>query len=69
MSARQYVITELRIDGLHQMFGDHPESTPIGPFASREEAWAYAHAMQRRYGTGGGSVEVTVLTAPREGLL
>lgn len=63
-----FIITELRIDGLHHMYGDHPESTPIGPFASREEAWAYAHALQARYGTGGGSCEVSVLNPPRRDL-
>lgn len=63
--AQQYVITDLSIDGVIPTYGDpHPERTPIGPFDSHEQAWEYAHQMQLRYGTGGGSVDVSLLHAP-----
>lgn len=63
--SEQYVITELSIDGVVLKMSDpHPERTPIGPFASREEAWEYATWMQAAYGSGGGSVEVAPLHRP-----
>lgn len=66
-SGEQYVITSLNIDGVVLTFNDpHPERTPIGPFDSREAAWAYARRMQLRYGSGGGSAEVAPLIAPGE---
>lgn len=64
MSEQQFVITDLRIDDVLVTVSHHPETTPIGPFDSREAAWDYAHHMQTKYGSGGGSVEVSRLHAP-----
>lgn len=63
--SEQYVITDLSIDGVQVRLGDPiPERTPIGPFATRGDAWDYARRMQVRYGHGGGSVSVSVLHQP-----
>lgn len=63
--AEQYVITELSISDVRLSLSmPRPEQTPIGPFDSREAAFEYAHEMQRRYGNGGGSVEVGLLVPP-----
>lgn len=66
--AVKFIITEMNIDRLVRTWGDgkHPERTPVGPFDSREEAWDYAHAMQKKYGSGGGSVEVSPLYEPED---
>ena len=67
-----YVITELRIDGdglveVWDRYGSpNPERAPIGPFESREAALEYAHRLQIKYGTGGGSCEISPLVTPRE---
>lgn len=62
----QFVITSLRIDDVvWAMCDQNPEATPVGPFDSRESAWEYARRMQLEFGSGGGSVEVSPLVAPR----
>lgn len=62
--AVKFVITSLSIDEVRLYNGNHPERTPVGPFDSREEAWDYATALQKKYGSGGGSVEVSPLHEP-----
>lgn len=60
----QWVVSELSLNlpGPPIVGDPHPETTPVGPFATREQADTWASEQTRRY--GGGSWSLAPLRKP-----